>query len=400
MRTVAVPVAALLVAAAAAAPAGAAPSRPSLDGAASAILIDASDGHAILQKRPDERRAVASTTKLMTALLALERAKPSDVFTSPGYSAIPAESKIDLRAGERMRVQDLMEALLLESANDAAVTIARGVAGSRSRFVEEMNRRAAQLGLAGTHYANPIGLDDPGNYSTARDLATLAARLMRDRRFAGIVSRVQSVLESGARRRVVSNRNKLVGRYPGVDGVKTGHTIQARFVLIGAAHRGGARVVSVVLGEPSEAARDSDTLALLRYGLSLFKPREVLRRGQALARPRVKYRDERVALVPVRPLRLTLREGERVGRQVQAPRELGGPLPAGHPVGYVTIVADGRAVRKLPLVTASEVRAAGIVRKTTSALGWPLTFLVLLGILIGGAFLARRVRAGRRTAAR
>ncbi len=147
----------------------------------------------------------------------------------------------------------------MESANDAAVTIAQGVSGSRPQFVEDMNDRARALRLADTSYANPIGLDDPLNYSSARDLATLARRLMRDERFADVVRRPEAVLESGARRRVVSNRNDLIGRVPRVDGVKTGYTRQAGYVLVGsAAGVGGARVVSVVLGEPSESARDAD----------------------------------------------------------------------------------------------------------------------------------------------
>jgi serine-type D-Ala-D-Ala carboxypeptidase (penicillin-binding protein 5/6) len=393
-------VAALAIVAAAAAPTRAAVPRPSLERPPSAILIDAGDGDVILQKRPDQERSMASTTKLMTALLALERTRPSEVFTATAYSALPGESKINLRAGERMTVEDLMEGLLLESANDAAVTIAQGVAGSPRRFVEEMNRRVAQLGLTGTHYANPVGLDDPGNFSTARDLAKLASRLMHNPRFAGIVRRQQSVLQSGAHRRVVHNRNLLVGRYAGVDGVKTGHTIEARFVLVGSASRGGARVISVVLGEPSEAARDTDTLSLLRYGLSLFRPRAVLRKGRTLARPRVRYRGDRAALEPARPFTLAMREGERIVRRVRAPEELKGPLPAGRRVGSVTVLEHGRVVSTVPLVTASAVPGAGTLRKLTWTLGWPLTLLVLLAILAGVAVLARRLRAGRPTAAR
>ena len=139
--------------------------------APAAIVIDASDGHVLYARGPDQRRAIASTTKLMTALLVLERARPGEVFTAPDYDAAPAESRIDLAAGERMTVSDLLEALLLESANDAAVTLADGVSGSTGRFVAAMNRRAQALGLADTRYANPIGLDDPDGYSTAGDLA-------------------------------------------------------------------------------------------------------------------------------------------------------------------------------------------------------------------------------------
>ena len=165
-------------------------------------------------KRPDAERAMASTTKLMTALLSLEEAKPGDVFTAHGYDAMPAESRINLRAGERMTVHDLLEALLLESANDAAVDLAENIAGSREAFVEQMNERACELGLDHTSYANPIGLDDPGNYSSARDLATLARTLLRNRRFARIVDSPEATLESGSHVRVIAEPERPGGRVP------------------------------------------------------------------------------------------------------------------------------------------------------------------------------------------
>ena len=150
-----------------------------------------------------------------------------------------------------------------------------------------MNRRADQFGLADTSYANPIGLDAPGGYSSARDLAALASRLMRNRRFARIVDTPVARLASGARPRVVENRNLLIAGNPFVTGVKTGHTMRAGYVLVGAAGtRRSGRVVSVVLGEPSEAARDEDTLALLRWGLTRFRRVEPLRRGRTSPRPR------------------------------------------------------------------------------------------------------------------
>ena len=387
----------LAVAAAAAAPASAAAAGPDLRRAASAIVVDARDGATILRKDPGERRAIASAAKLMTALLALERATPDEVFTAPAYQASSVESKINLRRGERMTVQDLLEALLLESANDAAVTIAQGVSGSRSAFVAAMNERAAELGLEDTRYANPIGFDDPGGYSTARDLAKLATRLMRDRRLARVVDMPSAVLESGARRRVVKNRNRLVGRHRFVDGVKTGHTLNAGYVLIGAAHGvGGARVISVVMGEPSESARDADTLALLRYGLEHFRRVRVLSPGRVVARTGVEHRDERARLVPARRVALTLRRGQRVERRVDAPEELEGPLRAGKVVGAVTVLRDGRPVRRVALVTADEVEGAGALRALTSTLGLPLTLLLLLAILVGATFGSRRLRPGRR----
>jgi serine-type D-Ala-D-Ala carboxypeptidase (penicillin-binding protein 5/6) len=386
----------LLVLLALAVPASASAAAPTVDRADAAIVVDASDGTVMFQKGPDERQAIASATKLMTALLALERARPGDVFTAPAYNANPVESRINLRAGERMRVEDLLEGLLLESANDAAVTLAEGISGSRSAFVEQMNTRASEIGLGGTSYANPIGLDDPQNYSTARDLAALTVRLLRNRDFARIVDLPRATLESGARRRVVGNRNELVARYPFVDGVKTGHTLDAGYVLIGAAHgSGGAKVVSVVLGEPSESARETDTLALLRWGLTRFRRTEVLDPDKVLARPEVKYRDSHAALVPDSALRLTVRRGERVTRRVSAPDEVEGPLDEGERVGRVTVVVDGKPVKRVALVTAAEVPGAGPLRVVFSSVGVPLTLLILISALGGAALLVRRSRTRR-----
>jgi serine-type D-Ala-D-Ala carboxypeptidase (penicillin-binding protein 5/6) len=381
--------------AATAAPAGAAEHRPRVPTAQAAIVVDARDGTVMFAKRPDSERSVASTTKLMTALLALERTKPSDVFTAPAYDAMSAESRINLRPGERMTVHDLLEALLLESANDAAVTLAEGVSGSREAFVEDMNARAAELGLEHTSYANPIGLDEPGNYSSAGDLAALTRVLLRRPRFARIVDMPEAELESGLRPRVVANRNDLVAAYPWVSGVKTGYTLDAGNVLVGAADGpGGARVISVVLGEPSETARDADTLSLLRWGLGRFHRVQVLDPRRVLGRADIEHRDGSARLVPRRGAVLTVRDGERIRRRVNAPEELEGPLAAGERVGTVTVLLDGRPVRRAALVTAADVPGAGPFRVLLSVLGTPLTVLLLLVILAAVVFaiLLLRVR--------
>ena len=374
---------------------------PSLERPAAAILVDARDGAVMLQKNADQRRAMASATKLMTALLALERARPADVFTAPRYDALAVESKINLRAGERMRLDDLLEALLLESANDAAVTLAEGVAGSRPAFVGEMNERARALGLDGTSYANPIGLDDPSNYSTARDLASLTRRLMRDERFAAVVDMPSAVLESGARRRVVGNRNRLVARYPFVAGVKTGHTREAGYVLVGAATASsGAKVISVVLGEPGEAARDADTLALLRYGLAQFRRVKALDAHRIVATAGIDHRDERARLRPARDVFVLARRGERIDERVTVPESLQGELAAGTRVGRVAVLRDRRVVARVPLVTAAEVPGAGPLRVVVDELGITLILLILVVIVSAAAVAGTRVRARRRARVR
>ena len=383
---------AAVIAAVAAAPAGAAEAPPAVPGARAAIVIDARDGTVMFAKHPDAERAIASTTKLMTALLALEQARPSDVFTAPAYDAMPAESRINLREGEQMTVHDLLEALLLESANDAAETLAEGVSGSREAFVEEMNARAADLGLEHTSYANPIGLDEAGNYSSARDLANLARVLLRRPRFARIVDMPEAELESGARPRVVENRNDLISAYPWVSGVKTGYTANAGNVLVGSADGpGGARVISVVLGEPTEAARNSETLALLRWGLSRFQRVRVLDPRRMVAQADIEYHDGSARLVPRRGAVITIRQGQRIRRRTNAPDEVKGPLTAGARVGTVTVLLDGRPVRRVALVTADEVPGAGTLRVLLSWLGIPLTLLLLVAIVVAAVLLLLRL---------
>ena len=364
---------------------------PSTSGAA-ALVVDARTGERMHAVNAGRARPIASATKLMTALLTLERAELDAVFPAADYAASPVESKIGLMPRERMRVRDLLTALLLESANDAAVTLAQGVAGSRDAFVREMNRRAVSLGLRDTSYANPIGFDEPDNHSSARDLAVLTRRLLENRQFARIVDLPRATLMSGARTRTIDNRNRLVARHPFVSGVKTGHTQGAGYVLVGSGAAGGGRVITVTLGAPSEAARDADTLALLRWGLDQFQQVRVLRRGEELARLDVEHRDEDAAVGPGRPVTLVVRRDQRLRRVVDAPDELEGPLDRGERVGWVEVRRDGRMVRRVPLVTLSEVEGAGFLRGLAGALGTLLIVGILLGIVLTAVWAVRRRR--------
>ena len=375
----------------------AAAAAPPAIGAPSAIVIDAKTGERIYPRAPNARRSIASTTKLMTAFITLERTHFDQVFTAPAYPGSAGESTIGLRAGERLTVRDLLRALMLPSANDAAYDLAVNIGGSRSRFVRMMNSHARALGLDGTHYSTPIGLDDPGNYSTASDLARLAARLMQNRTLARIVNHGSAVLHSGARVRRVVNRNDLVARFKFIDGVKTGHTNGAGYVLVGAAHGNGARVISVVLGTPSIAARDSDSLALLRYGVSQFKRVRPVVKGRTYARAKVKYFDGReVRLVAERDAALTVRRGRAVRTRVMAPKEVEGPIAAGERVGTIQVLVRGKVERSVPLVTASDVEGAGLVRKATAPFGGALAAVALLALLVAVLLLGLRVRSQRK----
>jgi serine-type D-Ala-D-Ala carboxypeptidase (penicillin-binding protein 5/6) len=379
-----------------AAPAGAATADAPEVSAPSALVMDASTGKIVWSRAADKRRSIASTTKLMTALLTLEREKLASEIPAARYRASAIESKIDLAPGERLTVADLMRALLLESANDAAVTLAEGVSGSRPKFVRAMNRRAEQLGLDRTHYANPIGLDEQGNYSSARDLARLAAHLERNGFFRRTVNRTSATLKSGARVRTVNNRNHLVTREQWMDGVKTGHTQQAGYVLVGAAHGTGAkrgvRLISVVLGTGSEAARDQDTLALMQWAVKKFWRVTAVRRNQSMgASVPIRYRrGAEVDLVAGRTLRMTLPRGKRPQtRLVGVPAEVVGPLRKGQPVAMSEVLVDGRRVRTVPLVTGARVPEAGLAQQTKDWFTRPITLALAVAALAGSVLLAR-----------
>lgn len=359
------------------------------------IVIDPRDGSILASRAPEKRLPIASATKLMTAYLALESLKPGEVVRAAAYQpSAAAEITLGLRRGERIQTRDLLYGLLLPSANDAAQAIAVAVSDSVPAFVTEMNQAAQELGLLNTSYANPIGLDDPDNYSSAHDLVTLAALLLADPLFERIVDSTGATLRSGDRARHVSTRNTLLTRVPWVDGVKTGHTIGAGYVLVGSGTRNGTQLISAVLGAPSEAARDADTLELLDYGFSLYKTVQPVDRGEELAAPELDYRGERIPLIAERALRIDVREGQQVLTQVDAPDEISGDVEEGEMLGRVTVTVNGKRAATTRLVAAHAVDAATVVDKTLSSAQNPILLIVFGGIVIlVGVLLTARVRA-------
>ena len=353
---------------------------PRVANAKAAIVMEASTGDVLLSRNASERRQIASATKLMTVLVALRRTDLDDVFSATGYDPLPIESQIGLRPGERMSVRDLLRATLLPSANDAAAAIAEGTMGSTEAFVAEMNRLAQSLGLRDTRFANPIGLDDEDNHSSARDLARLAIELRRDEFFRRTVDLPAATLRSGARKRTVINRNALVRRVDAVDGIKTGHTRRAGFVLIGSATRDGVTVVSVVLGEPSERSRDADSLALLRYGLDRYDARTVMPEGRVLGRVNLRYRNgESVDVVAGATVKRVLRRGARTRVAVSGlPGEVDGPLPRGTRLGTATIRRGDEVLARVPVVTARPVAEAGVGDRLADLLGRSQTIIALV----------------------
>lgn len=372
--------------------------------APAAILIEPDTQDVAYARDAHGRRPIASTTKLMTALLALERGQLDAKLAVVPYPATDVESTAGLQPGERLSLRDLLRAMLLASANEAAQTVAVGIGGSVPAFVASMNSRAAALGLTQTHYATPVGLDVAGNYSSAFDLARLAAIDLGNSFLAQTVNEPSARLTTGARPRVVINRNDLVGRYNFVDGVKTGHTSRAGYVLVGAARRAGVHLISVVLGDPSLATRDADTLALLRYGLARYHDQTILRRGAPVSHASARYGGGDVTLVAGSAVHRVTAGAERpTVTVVGAPAWLSGPLAAGARVGTVVVAEHGRRVAEAPLVTARAL-ARPTVRQRLRSYFSSGVVLALLVVLVACSLLLvvlqrRAVRRSRAAAA-
>ena len=236
--------------------------------ARSAILVDAQTGAVLWEKRAHSRRPVASTTKIMTATLALERLSPNTRVEVPAAATREPLVKEGLRAGERVPAWKLLDGLLIFSGNDDAYALAAAAAGTRLRFVALMNAKARELGLRDTHFTSVSGVIDEGNYSSAWDLAALTRYALRDPHFrATVATRIAHVPWAAPTfDKVYVNKNPLLGRYRGADGVKTGWTTLAGHCLVASAHRGGRRLIAVVLHD-ADAYRD--TRRLLDFGFAL-----------------------------------------------------------------------------------------------------------------------------------
>ena len=367
------------------------PPAPRSISAKTAIVLDAQTGVRLWSRGAARKRLIASTTKMMTALVAISRTTPNEMLTATNYRGGLGESLLGLKPGERMSAQDLIKGLLLESGNDAADTLAAGTASSRAAFVAAMNRRARSMGLLRTRFANPIGLDSPNNYSTASDLAQLARNALKVPRFSNVVARQHATLRSGSTTRRITNRNPLVGKYPWAIGVKTCHTMAAGYLLVGAAEKLDAKVISVVTGEPSEGAREGDSAQLLRYGRAFYRPINALDKSRAVVAIPVQYQDFSAKVYPRRDFAFAARNGERVTVMLDAPKEIEGPRSAGSIVGQAIVMRDGKRLTSVPVALGEAVPAPPTSAVMLAALGRVLPFVLLLVLvaLIATFFMRR-----------
>jgi D-alanyl-D-alanine carboxypeptidase (penicillin-binding protein 5/6) len=320
------------------------------------FVQNATTGEVLLARAPRERLPMASITKLMTAIVTLEHARLSDVVTASGQAAATGESTIDLLPGEQLTVRELLEAALIQSANDAAVALADHVGGSQQGFVRLMNRKARELGLDDTHFANPDGLDAPGHYSSARDLTRLAEIAMHDPQIRDIVRHTTALISGG---RVLHTWNDLLYTFPHVIGVKTGHTSGAGWSEVAAARGRGVTIYATLLGEPSREQRNSDLSALLAWGLSRYRVVPVISRERVYASARAPYGRHALDLVAPRQTLRVVRLDRPLREQVVAPAVVSLPVERGRPLGEVRVYAGAKLIAREPLVAARSIPAPG-----------------------------------------
>ncbi|HSR93429.1 MAG TPA: D-alanyl-D-alanine carboxypeptidase family protein [Solirubrobacterales bacterium] len=357
-------------------------------------LVDARNGEVLASHAVNRRLLVASTTKLMTAYVVLHELPLKKVVKAAPYFPEYGESLLGLRPGQRISVRDLLYGLILRSGNDAAYDLARAAAGSEARFVGQMNGYAAALGLSDTHYANPIGLDQRGNYSSAGDLVALTRRLLRIPAFAKIAASRSALLRSVHPRRRISSINELLSLAPWVNGVKTGHTFGARYVLVGSGRRKGVELIAAVVGAETDEERFDDTLGLLEYGFSGYRKRVPIQAGQSLAEPSIRYAGGKLPLRAAHSVAVGLHRGQRLAVRVKAPDRVQGPLRRGATLGRAVVLVDGLRAASVPLRAGRAVPKASTLDRVRSFLVDNLLWLVLAlsAILIAAAFLTRRHR--------
>ena len=320
-------------------------------------VLTTADGRELWARDPEARRAMASTTKIMTALVVLERADLEEEVVVDKIARTVGESAMGLRVGERLTVRELLKGVLVQSGNDAATMIAEHVGGSVPAFVQMMNDKAKQLDLVNTHYANPHGLDAKDHYTSAEDLTALARIAMSDPTFRSIVGVYRIKVVSDRYTHWLQSHNVLLKTYPGAEGIKTGWTSEAGYCVVFAAKRGGIELVGTVMGAASEAGRAQQAKKLLDWGFAHYKPVTVVTAGEPAGRVRVSdYMERTVAARTAEATTMPVFDllGP-VKRRIELKADVPAPVRRGDRLGTMTIFQGDRMLAQVPVVAVADV---------------------------------------------
>ena len=345
------------------------------------LLMDVTAGQVLVAKEPDAPVEPASLTKLMTAYLVFDALKAKKISLT---QTLPVSERAWKMPGSRMfidpkmqvPVEDLLQGMIVQSGNDATMALAEGVGGTAERFVQLMNEQAKAMGLAGTQYKNPEGLTEPGHSTTARDLATLSTRLLRDFPEYTHYYTIKKYRYPGTPASNDSNRNSLLFRDPTVDGLKTGHTNAAGYCLVATARRDfpnvqGRRLLSVVLGASSETARANESQKLLNWGYTAYEAVKLFDAGQPVATPKVwKGKSGELKLGRGEPIVVAVPSGSagQLKTEIARPEPLIAPFRQGQAVATLKVRQGEQTLAEVPLVALEAVEEAGILGRAWDAM--------------------------------
>ncbi len=345
------------------------PAAPKLQ-ASGYLLVDATNGEILVEHNAEEALPPASLTKMMTAYIAEREITEGRIsFDDQVPVSVKAwktgGSRMFIREGTEVRLEDLLRGIIIQSGNDASVAVAEYIAGSEDVFADVMNQTAISLGMTNTQFKNATGLPQEGHYTTAKDLSILAARIIQDFPDTYPIYEEKNFTYNGIKQ---ANRNSLLFRDPTVDGLKTGHTEEAGYCLVASAERDGFRLISVVMGTASEKAREQETTKLLQYGFRYFSGKTLFAPGEPLPESARKVwfgEMESVDLAPTEALYVTLPLGRESAIQatLDAPDTLDAPLEAGAVVGTVKIMLGERVLAESPVAVAEAVPEGGLFKR-------------------------------------
>lgn len=327
-----------------------------------AILMDAKTGQILFAKNPLKKRPPASTTKIMTALLALETAGMNDIVTVSKKAAYTEGSSMYLTTGEKLRVSDLLYGALMNSGNDACVALAEHIAGSTASFAELMNMKALSLGAVNTHFTNPHGLPDPNHYTCAYDLALIARDALKNQTFAQIVSTRSKIVDWPGQKwnRKLENTNKLLWNYIWADGIKTGTTSAAGQCLISSATKGNRHLISVVLHSGN---RWQDSINMFEYGFNKFEYQQVAVKGAEFTRHKVQNGvQEEIPVVYASDDSILLPSGKEdvLEKRVALEPYPAAPIKKGEKIGSVSYYIKGNYTGQVDLIAGENVEAMSL----------------------------------------
>jgi D-alanyl-D-alanine carboxypeptidase (penicillin-binding protein 5/6) len=335
----------------------------------SAILIERDTGKVLYEKNSMEELPPASMTKIMTMLLIMEAIDQGKLtwdenIRASEYAASMGGSQIFLEAGEEMTTKEMMRGIAIGSGNDASVAMAERIAGSEEAFVDMMNKKVTELGLKHTFFKNTTGLPIAGHFSSASDMALIAKELLKYEDITKFTGMYEAYLREKTDKKFwLVNTNKLVRFYPGVDGLKTGFTAEAKYCLTATAEKDGMRVIAVVFGSPTSKDRNAQVTKMLNFAFNQYQTHSLFKRNEAIGQAKIsKGQEKSVEAVTSEPMSLLTKKGEKiedVKQKVNLQKNLNAPINKGDKVGTIKLIKDGKVILESPLVANKEVKEAG-----------------------------------------